>query len=58
MFPGDEVQIDVAVNPIGYDGTRLPPGDYEVWIGLVQEGITWFYREGDAVLKLNVTVKK
>jgi hypothetical protein len=30
---------------------------YEVWIGLVQEFVTWFKDKGDAVLKLTVEVK-
>jgi len=57
MFHNDEVEIDVALNPIGYDGKRLPPGSYEVWIGPVQEGVTWFYEKGDEPLKLAVEVK-
>lgn len=57
MFHDDEAQIDVALNPVGHDGKRLPPGDYEVWIGLVQEGMFWFYQKGDKVLKLNLGVK-
>lgn len=57
MFTNDEVEIDVPLNPIGYDGKRLPPGIYEVWIGLVQESVTWFFEKGDDVLKLTVEVR-
>jgi hypothetical protein len=57
MFNNDEAEIDVTLTPIGQDGRRLPPGVYEVWIGLVQEFITWFYDKGDAVLKLTVEVR-
>jgi len=35
---------------------KLLPGNYEVWIGPVHEGVSWFYDKGDQVLKLNVTV--
>lgn len=57
MFHEDEAQIDVNLAPVGYDGKRFPPGHYEVWIGLVQEHVAWFYQKGDNVLKLLVEVK-
>jgi hypothetical protein len=57
MFHEDEAEIDVVLNPLGYDGKPLPPGHYEVWVGLVQEHVAWFYDKGDAVLKLTVEVK-
>jgi hypothetical protein len=57
MFHEDEVEVEVNLDPVGYDGNRLPPGHYEVWIGLVQEQVAWFYDKGDAVLKLPVDVK-
>ena len=44
-----KMQCDIAKN--------LPRGNYEVWIGPVQEGVTWFYEKGDSVLKLNVKVR-
>lgn len=37
--------------------TRVPPGDYEVWVGPVQESVAWFFEKGDNLLKLDVTVK-
>lgn len=37
-------------------GGKLQPGNYEVWIGPVHEGVSWFYDQGDQVLKLDVTV--
>jgi len=40
IFRGEEADIDVALNPVGHNGNRLPVGSYEVWIGLVQEHIT------------------
>jgi hypothetical protein len=57
MFHEDEVEVDVNLDPVGYDGNRLPPGHYEVWIGLVQEHVAWFYDKGDDVLKLAVEIR-
>lgn len=48
--PGGEISFSAALE------ASVPPGDYEVWLGLVHEGITWFYERGDAVLKLRVRV--
>jgi len=38
------------------DKVKVQPGNYEVWIGPVHEGVAWFYDKGDQVLKLDVTV--
>jgi len=57
MFNSDEAEIDVTLTATGHKGKPLPPGMYEVWIGLVQEFVTWFKDKGDAVLKLTVEVK-
>jgi hypothetical protein len=57
VYPGDDVEIDVPLTPIGYNAKPLPAGSYEVWIGPVQEHITWFYDKGDEVLKLAVVVR-
>lgn len=38
-------------------GKRVPPGEYEVWVGPVHEGVAWFFEKGDNLLKLDVTVK-
>lgn len=56
MFPGDVLETKVKLQPLDYEGLKLPPGEYEVRIGLVQEGKIWFYSEGDEVLKINVTL--
>jgi len=57
VFSNDEVEIDVILNPVDYNGRRLPPGIYEAWIELVQEHVAWFHDKGGAVLKLTVEVK-
>ena len=36
---------------------NVQPGAYEVWIGLVHDGVTWFLEKGDEFLKLDVTVQ-
>ena len=56
VFSRDVLDVKIALQPVGYDGNPLPPGHYEVWIGLVQEDVAWFYGKGDAVLKLAVEV--
>jgi hypothetical protein len=56
LFPGEESEIEIELRPSDYYGKPLPPGDYEVWIGLVQEHITWFYEKGDHIIKLYVKV--
>ena len=57
MFHNDEVEVRVKSSPVGFDGKRMPPGRYEVWIGLVQENTAWFYDKGDGVLTLIVNVE-
>ncbi len=57
MLRRDQAETDIALSPVGYDGKDLPPGIYEVWIGMVQENVTWFYEKGDDVLKLIVQVE-
>ncbi|WP_079913861.1 hypothetical protein [Paenibacillus sp. 32352] len=56
LFPNDNIQTKIELSPIGYDGKPLPPGDYEVWIGLVQEGVGWFYDFGEMPIKINVHI--
>ena len=54
LVPGDTVDVTFQLVPVAADGTRLPPGDYEAWIGMMQEGVGWFYASGDSVRKLRV----
>jgi hypothetical protein len=54
LVPGDTVEVTFQLAPVAGDGTRLPPGEYEAWIGMMQEGVGWFYASGDSVRKLRV----
>ena len=54
LVPGDSVDFSFQLLPIGAESKPLPPGEYEAWIGLMQEGVSWFYPSGDAVRKLRV----
>jgi len=54
LVPGDSVDFTFQLVPIGAESKPLPPGEYEAWIGLMQEGVTWFYLSGDSVRKLRV----
>ena len=54
--PDETMELAVPLSAVGADGQPLPPGEYEVWLGLVHEGITWFYEKGDIPLKLLVDV--
>jgi len=53
LVPGDGVEIAFDLVPNSATG-RLPAGEYEAWIGLMQEGANWFYTSGDSVRKLRV----
>ena len=57
LYPGEEFLTKATLNPIGYNGKRLPAGEYEVHIGMVQEGVSWFHQHGDPVIKFFVIVK-
>ena len=56
LAPGSGITLTAILAPIKQNGDLLPPGEYEVWIGPVQEGVTWFFQEGDAVIKLTVPI--
>ena len=58
LAPGSSLSVTAILAPITQSGAPLPPGDYEVWIGPVQEGVTWFFQEGDDVLKVPVRVSR
>lgn len=54
LVPGDTVDVTFDLVPRAIDGKALPPGEYEAWIGMLQEGVSWFYTSGDSVRKLRV----
>jgi len=51
LMSGSSVDVNCKILP------KIVPGQYEVWVGLVHEGNSWFYERGDSVLKLNVNVQ-
>lgn len=54
LVPGDSAEFTFQLDPAAADGKPLPSGEYEAWIGLMQEGVSWFYSSGDSVRKLRV----
>jgi hypothetical protein len=53
LVPGDSIDVAFDLAPMTPSGP-LPQGEYEAWIGLLQEGAGWFYASGDSVRKLRV----
>jgi hypothetical protein len=53
LVPGDSVDVAFELAPPA-SNQPLPQGEYEVSIGLLQEGAAWFYTSGDSVRKLRV----
>lgn len=51
LSPGESVVLEVPL-----ETRRITPGNYQVKIGLVQEGVTWFFSKGDDLLSLNIKV--
>ena len=56
MLAGDHTRINVPLFPIGLDGKALPPGDYDVRIGMVRETVALFADNGDIVISVPVVV--
>lgn len=56
LSPGEQVEFELALEPRTPRDERLPPGRYEVRIGLVQELVRWFREAGDEELALQVEV--
>jgi hypothetical protein len=56
VFPGDTVRVTLPLTPRDLNGRSLPPGNYVVRVGLVQDGFTYFTDKGDQTLDLGVTV--
>jgi hypothetical protein len=58
LSPGNSISLTAVLAPFSPAGDPLPPGDYEIWIGPVQEGVAWFFQHNDDVLKLRVKIVK
>ncbi|HEX9506297.1 MAG TPA: hypothetical protein VGA62_09865, partial [Acidimicrobiia bacterium] len=58
VFPGETVDSIIALRAIGDDGRPLPPGEYLVRIGLVQDGFSFFADKGDQTLDVAVKVAR
>jgi hypothetical protein len=56
MLAGDRARLRVPLKPIGLDGKTLPPGEYDIRLGMVRETVGLFADNGDAVLSIPVTV--
>ncbi len=56
LAPGNSLSLTAILAPFTQGGVPLPPGDYEVWIGPVQEGVSWFFQKGDDVLKVPIRI--
>jgi hypothetical protein len=56
LWPGETTAEQVRVTATDAHGRALPPGRYEVTIGLVQEGEAYFADHGDPPLRLAVQV--
>jgi hypothetical protein len=54
LVPGDSVDLTFQLKPAGQKNEPLPAGEYEAWLGVMQEGVGWFYSSGDLVRKLRV----
>ena len=50
IVPGDTVDLRGSLGPVAQ------PGDYEAWIGPVQEGVAWCWSFDDQPLKVQVHV--
>ncbi len=57
VSPGQRVLVYVPLEASTPDGDALGPGQYDVLMGLLQEGMAWFHHQGGQVVRLRVTVK-
>jgi hypothetical protein len=56
LHPGDQMRLRAPLKPVGLDGKRLPPGEYDVHLGMVRETVALFADNGDAMLTVPVVV--
>ena len=52
ILPGGKKEIELSLDPL-----KVRNAD-EVWMGMVHEGETWFYKRGDTALKLIDNINK
>ena len=57
LAPGDQAELDLVLAP-DTAARKLPPGRYEVRIGLLQEMVLWCRDVGDPTLTLRVEVRE
>jgi hypothetical protein len=57
LDPGESVKVEVSLLARDAAGKPLPPGRYEVRIGLLQELVRWFADAGDAGITMEVEVR-
>ena len=56
MLPGDQVRVDTQIHAVDQMLSPLPPGRYQVQLGVTQDGEDWFASGGpDAAFTLEVT---
>jgi hypothetical protein len=56
LAPGERLVLAPQLDPRAAGGAALPPGDYDVDVGLVHEGVGWFAERGGARLTASVTI--
>ena len=56
LAPGERLTLAPPLDPRSTDGATLPPGTYDVDVGLVQEGVAWFADRGGARVGASVTI--
>ena len=57
MYPGDGATVPILIDVPEVNGSPVPAGRYRGEIGLVQEGFTWFYEQGDATVPVEIVVQ-
>jgi hypothetical protein len=57
LFPGESIEFSADIPTLDSKGRKFKSGSYILWVGLVQEGVAWFYQRGGIVLKRNVYIK-
>ena len=56
LLSGDHTLVRVPLAPTALDRNPLPPGEYEVRIGMVRETVGVFADNGDAILSIPVVI--